>query len=343
MKKKPILILVLLLILAGLYFAYNFYRRLYGPEIQTHAQEKAYLYISTGSNLKDLKLNLLNSGFISDTDHFNIAASYFHFGKQIKPGKYEIKDGMSFKSLFRMIQLGEQVPVNLVLHDLRLRQNLASFISHHIEADSNSIMALFNNDSLAQSMGFNRENFYSLFIPNTYSIHWNTDARQLFNRMYQEYNRFWTEERKNLASAHGLSPNQALILASIVSQESNKPSDMVLIAGVYLNRLKLGIRLEADPTVVYANQDFTIRRVTQKYLVKDSPYNTYKYSGLPPGPITMPSRQAIDAVLNSPHTDFMYFCAKDDFSGYHAFAVTRTQHLENARKFHEAMNARNIH
>jgi len=342
-KNNQKLVLALIPLIIGLVIAYTYYKRLYGSEIHLDGKEKAYLFIPTHSGLQDLKLNLLKSGFVQDTDHFDMAARFFHFGKQIKPGKYEITDGMSYKKLFRKIQLGDQVPVSLVLHDLRLRENLASFVSHHIEADSASIMRLMNNDSLASAMGFNHENFYTLFIPNTYSMNWNTSADQFFNRMELENHRFWTDVRKDQAAQHGLTPNQVMILASIVNQESNKPSDMVLIAGVYLNRLRAGIRLEADPTVVFANQDFSIRRVTQKYLAKDSPYNTYKYSGLPPGPITMPSRQAIDAVLTSPPTDYMYFCAKDDFSGYHAFAVTEAEHKENARKFHEAMNARNIH
>jgi len=322
--------------------AYSYYEKFYGAEIHTPGGGKDFVYIPTHSGLEDLKLNLLKSGFISDTGNFSLAAKFLHFSK-IRPGKYEVQDGMSYKQLFRKITLGQQTPVQLILHDLRLRENLASFVGHHLEADSASIMKLILSDSLAEANGFNHENFYCLFIPNTYQFNWNTNANQFVARMLQEFHRFWTDARTEQARQRGLGPIQALVLASIVNQESNKPSDMGLIAGVYLNRLKKGVRLEADPTVVFANQDFTIRRVNLKHLSKDSPYNTYKYTGLPPGPITMPTRQAIDAVLNSPATDYMYFCAKDDFSGYHAFAVTEKEHLVNARKFHDAMNARNIH
>lgn len=330
------------LLIIGL-FCFFLYKSFLGRGLKINSLEKTYLYIPTHSTIKDLENQLIEKGFIEDSSNFEWAVKIFKFKDPIKPGKYEVMDGLSFKKLFRKIQLGQQSPVELVLHNLRLRTNLAGFVSRHLEADSISIMNLLKDQKLIDSLGFTQESFYALFIPNTYQIKWNTNAKQFILRMYAEYEKFWNPDRRAKAANHGLSPIQVLILASIVNQESNKPEDMTLIAGVYLNRLKKGMKLEADPTVVYANQDFTIRRVISKYLEKDSPYNTYKYVGLPPGPITMPSEQAIEAVLNSPPTDYLYFCAKDDFSGYHAFAVTEQEHRINARKFHEAMNARNIH
>lgn len=326
-----------------LILVFYFYLRIYGSGLITQSGGKEFLYVRTHSNFNDLEKNLFRSGFLADTDNFKWVAHLLKFGKLIKPGKYEIENGMSYKKLFRKIQLGDQVPVVLILHNLRLKENLAGFVGKRLEVDSASILEYFNKPGFADSLGFTMENLYCLFLPNSYQFKWNTTANQFMIRMVEEYRRYWNVSRKKLAEEHGLSPNQVIILASIVSQESNKPFDMSLIAGVYLNRLKSGIKLEADPTVVFSNGDFSIRRVTQKYLAKDSPYNTYKYKGLPPGPITMPTEQALEAVLNSPATSYLYFCAKSDFSGNHAFAVTREEHQINARKFHDALNARNIH
>jgi UPF0755 protein len=203
-------------------------------------------------------------------------------------------------------------------------------------------MQLMNNDSLARQYGFNTENFYSMFIPNTYEIWWNTSAEKFFERMHTEYSKFWTEERLNKAKAINLSPNEVSILASIVKGEAMHNDEMPKIAGLYLNRLERGILLQADPTVIFAAQDFTIRRVLNKHLAIPSPYNTYLNKGLPPGPITLPSIASIDAVLNFQKHEYIYMCAKDDFSGYHNFAKTMTEHLINARKFQHALNERNI-
>ncbi len=320
-----------------------FYFKIFKAKIHTSNGEKQYLYVPTHSNFKDLEKNLLSAGMLEDTADFEWLARLFHFGSIIRPGKYLVENGMNIRRLFRRIQVGDQVPVDLILHNLRLKENMISFVSRHLEADSNSLERYLQDSLFIDSLGFTKQNIYGMFLPNTYEFKWNTSALQFYQRMKEEYQKFWSIDRLEKAKEHGLSPIQVLILASIVNQESNRPEDMTLIAGVYINRLKAGMKLEADPTVVFAAGDFTIRRVTKVYLDNDSPYNTYRYKGLPPGPITMPSKQAIDAVLNSPNTNYMYFCAKYDFSGNHAFAVTREEHLLNARKFHEALNARNIH
>ncbi len=343
MKKKSIQLFLGVLLMVVVSIGAYFYQKIFRSSFHGLAHEKVYLYIPTHSSFRDLESNLSALGILRDTVEFRWVANYFKFGKIIKPGKYELENGMTFRKLFRKITLGDQIPVNLILHNLRLRENLASFVSHHLEADSASIMENFNRKQFADSLGFDLETLYTLILPNSYSFKWNTSATQFFSRMVFEYHKYWNPLRMQQASAHGLSPIKVLILASIVTQESNKPEDMRLIAGVYLNRLKANMRLQADPTVVFANQDFSIRRVTAKYLEKDSPYNTYRYFGLPPGPITMPTEQGIEAVLTSPPTEYLYFCAKDDFSGNHAFAKTKEEHIINAKKFHEALNARNIH
>ncbi|RQP16561.1 MAG: endolytic transglycosylase MltG, partial [Parapedobacter sp.] len=199
-----------------------------------------------------------------------------------------------------------------------------------------------NNDSLASSYGFDTENFFGMFIPNTYEFYWNTSTDAFAKRMHEEYKKFWNDERKEKAAALKLTPQQVSVLASIVKGEALHTDEMPTIAGLYLNRLNKGMLLQADPTVIFANNDFTIRRVLYRHLRMDSPYNTYLYRGLPPGPIMMPSIASIDAVLNYRQHDYLYMCAKEDFSGYHNFAVTQAEHNVNARKFQQALNERNI-
>ncbi|RZL15585.1 MAG: endolytic transglycosylase MltG, partial [Pedobacter sp.] len=191
--------------------------------------------------------------------------------------------------------------------------------------------------------GFTTENIYTMFIPNTYEIYWNVSPDAFFDKMYKEFDKFWTPERKQKATALGLDPQKAVILASIVDYEALYDKEMPTIAGLYLNRLRQGILLQADPTVIYANNDFTVKRVTGALLRVDSKYNTYKYAGLPPGPIMMPSIKAIDAVLNREKNNYIYMCAKEDFSGYHNFAETQEEHDRNAKKYRDALNKRNIY
>ncbi|HWL00047.1 MAG TPA: endolytic transglycosylase MltG, partial [Parapedobacter sp.] len=190
--------------------------------------------------------------------------------------------------------------------------------------------------------GFDSANFLSMFVPNTYELYWNTTTEQFADRMHNEYEKFWNDERRQKAETINLNPQEVAVLASIVKGEALHTDEMPAIAGLYLNRLRKGMLLQADPTVIFANNDFTIRRVLYRHLRTDSPYNTYLYRGLPPGPIMMPSIAAIDAVLNYQQHDYIYMCAKDDFSGYHNFAVTQAEHNINARKFQQALNERNI-
>ena len=215
---------------------------------------------------------------------------------------------------------------------------LAGRISRQIEADSIAIVRLLNNTDSLAAWGFNLQTIPALFLPNTYEFYWNTDAWQFTKKMRQEYDKYWTEERKDKAKAIGLSPIQVSILASIVDKETNKTDEMARIAGVYLNRLRDGWLLQADPTLVFAIGDFEIRRVLNIHKEVESPYNTYKYKGLPPGPICIPSLQSINAVLNAEKHNYYYFCAKEDFSGYHVFAKTLTEHNRNAQRYQHALS-----
>src|SRR5690606_1228231 len=237
---------------------------------------------------------------------------------------------------------GLQEPVKLRFQNIRLKKDFAGFLSTKLEPDSTSFINLLNNDSFSQTYGYNQENFFTMFIPNTYEFFWNTSAEDFLDRMHKEYTTFWNDERISKAKALNLTPIEVSNLAAIVKGEALHVDEMPKIAGLYINRLQKGMLLQADPTVIFATQDFSIRRVLNKHLRTDSPYNTYVYRGLPPGPIMMPSIAAIDAVLNYESHSYIYMCAKDDFSGYHLFANTMAEHLVNARKFQKALDARNI-
>lgn len=337
MKKFWIaLVVVIIISLAGTGIFY--YLRFFGPNV-TDKQE--YLYIKTGSNLDNVYQSITQQGIVKDTTSFLQAAHSMKYMK-VKPGKYRLKAGMSNRSLINMLKAGNQEPVNLAFHNIRLKDQFAGFISKKIEADSVSILQLLDSAKFAQQYGFTTDNIYTVFIPNSYQVYWNTSAEKFFKRMYANYEKFWTPERRQKAAAINLTPQEVSVLASIVDAEALHDDEMPAIAGLYLNRLKKGMKLQADPTVIFAVNDFTIKRVLNRYLVTNSPYNTYLHTGLPPGPIMMPSVNAINAVLNYKKSDYLYMCAKEDFSGYHNFADNEAEHRVNARKFQQALNDRNI-
>jgi UPF0755 protein len=261
---------------------------------------------------------------------------------RVKAGRYRLHEGMSNRDLINMLITGRQEPVKLSIKNFRLKENFAGFIGKKMETDSMSMISLLDSADYVKKFGFTTENVYTMILPNTYEIYWNAPPHRIFSKLYAEYEKFWTPERKQKAADMGLNPVKVTILASIVDAEALYDSEMPTIAGLYLNRMKKGMKLEADPTVIFAAHDFTIHRVLNKQLSINSPYNTYMYTGLPPGPIMMPSLNAINAVLDYKHSDYLYMCAKDDLSGYTNFASTVAQHLINARKFQQALNERHI-
>jgi UPF0755 protein len=264
------------------------------------------------------------------------------YPNHVKPGKYLIKDGMSNRDLIHMLRSGHQVTVRLVFNNIRLKKDLASQISRQLEADSVSLVKLLNNDTALSGIGFNRFTIMTLFIPNTYDFYWNTSAEEFLRRMQKEYKKFWNDERIEKGRLAMLNPVEVTILASIVEEETQKDSEKPVIAGLYINRLRKGMLLQADPTIKFALGDFTIKRVLKKYKDIDSKYNTYKYEGLPPGPICIPSISSINAVLNYQRNDYLYMCAKEDFSGYHTFARTIEQHERNAKLYQSALTRAGI-
>ena len=241
-----------------------------------------------------------------------------------------------------MLRSGSQTPVRFTFNNIRTLEQLASRIDEQLELDSLDFISAVNNNDSLKELGFNSHNYASLFIPNTYELYWNIDADEFVEKMINEYKRFWNEERRHKADNLKLKPIEVSILASIVDKETTKISEMPRIAGVYLNRLKKNWLLQADPTLVFAIGDFEIKRVLDVHKEIESPYNTYKYIGLPPGPICIPSIAAIDAVLNAEKHKYFYFCAKDDLSGYHVFARNIREHNVNANKYRKALNKKRI-
>lgn len=250
---------------------------------------------------------------------------------------------MNNRALINMLKAGNQEPVKLKFHNIRKKESFAAYLGKELETDSATFSKYLDSATLIEKFGFNPDNFYTMFIPNTYEFYWSVTPEAFLERMNKEYLKFWTPARLQKAKTLALTPQEVTVLASIVDAEALYDSEMPTIAGLYLNRLEKGILLQADPTVIFANNDFTVKRVTGLLLRKDSKYNTYRYAGLPPGPIGMPSINAIDAVLNREKNDFIYMCAKEDFSGYHNFAVTSAQHEVNAKKYRQALDNRNIY
>lgn len=340
MNKKRIYIILIFCLVLMLGTATNFSLKLFRSN--TNKQfDQGYLYIPTGSNLDDVVAIIKAQQILNNTESFKWVASKMNF-KNIKPGKYKITKGLSNIELVRLLRSGKQEPIKLTFQNIRLKTDFAGYIGKNFEIDSLAFLNMLDSIDLVRQYGFDEETIFCMFIPNTYEMYWNTSKEKFFERMQKEYVKFWHTERIAQAKAIGLSPVQVSILASIVDQEALLNREMVRIAGVYMNRLNRGIKLEADPTVIFANGDFTVKRVLYKLLQKDSPYNTYKYSGLPPGPICMPSVAAIDAVLHFEKHNYIYFCAKEDFSGLHNFASNVTEHQMNARKFQQALNNRGI-
>lgn len=300
------------------------------------------LYIPTGTKYTQL-LSILDDGhFIKDKFFFDKLAAQARLPQNIHAGKYNVKAGASYYRLVRQLRSGRQTPVKIVINKFRTKEELAGFITDKLEADSTNLITLMNDAKYLSEFGLDTNTVTAAFIPDTYEFYWNTDADKAFRRLEQYKKQFWNDERRAKADKLGLTPEEVTTIASIVEEETNISTDKPKIASVYINRLKYHMPLQADPTVKFAMRNFGLRRILNEHISYQSPYNTYLVQGLPPGPICTPSKSSIEAVLNAPKTDYIYFCAKADFSGYSAFASNLAEHQKNARAFHQAMNARGI-
>ncbi len=336
---RLLFVLLLLVIISG-YFVYQVIN---GSNVWTPKGETESIYVPTGAGYGQLTKILYSKGLIIHRKNFEWWARKKKLPELVKPGRYILVNGMTNNQLVNMLRAGNQVPVNVTFNNVRDIYQLAGKVGRQIEADSADIVRfLLDSSNLAQA-GVDTVPVSTLFIPNTYRFYWNTTAKEFVSRMIREYRRFWNKSRLEKAQAAGLSPTQVMILASIVDKETNKNDEKPKIASVYINRLHKGWRLQADPTVIYAIGNPNIHRVLNVQKEIDSPYNTYRHRGLPPGPICIPSISSIDAVLNYDKTHYLYFCARSDLSGYHAFAETNRQHQKNANKYQEALDKLRIY
>ena len=336
--KKISLILVFICVIALVIFGLIGYDRVF----QKNVKRSGLIHIRTGAHIDQVLDTLVRGGYLTNPESFKWLALQKKYSLRILPGAYFINMGWNNNQLINHLRSGVQVPVKVTLNNIRFREELAVRLANYLESDSSAFSESFNNESFIQSMGFTCESFPAMVIPNTYEFYWNTTPQEFIERMKVEYLRFWNDSRMGKAHSLGLSPLEIITIASIVQEESNKRDEKPRIAGVYINRFKKGWLLQADPTVKYAMGSFQIRRILTKHLTFDSPYNTYRYAGLPPGPINFPDITSIEAVLNAERHTYFYFCAKEDFSGYHNFANSLSEHNRNAAKYQNALNRNKI-
>jgi UPF0755 protein len=314
---------------------------LFMPSVKVNG-ERAVIFVPEGSDFVQVMDSLNTQLSFRNPRLFIWIAGKKKYPAHIKAGRFVFEKEMSVISLVNRLRSGEQTPVRVTFNNIRTIQQLAGKVGGQIEADSSEIADFLMDRGNYSTDGFSAADVISVFIPNTYEFYWNTDAAAFYHRMLKEYKKFWNETRMEKAGALGLTPVEVAILASIVDDEVLKTSEKPIIAGVYINRLKRGIPLQACPTIKFALNDFTITRVLNKHLKIDSPYNTYKHKGFPPGPIGCPTIGGLDAVLNAEKHDYLYFVAKSDFSGYHHFSRTLSEHNKYAAEYQRELDKRKI-
>ena len=335
---KWIVIIFIIAVVGGGFRGYQLYSYIFEPNISTPGS----IIIPLNATYEQVLDSLEKHDIVLDYNAFNWVAKRKNYAKLIKPGKYLLDKGLNTNEILNMLRSGNQQPVQVTFNNLRFIGELAGAVAKYIQPDSVELLKKFTDPATFEKYGFTESTFHCMFIPNTYEFYWTTTADQFLERMSMEYKHFWNEERRNKATKLGLTPEEVMTVASIVQEESNKKDEKPIIAGLYLNRIKRGMPLQADPTVKFALGNFRIKRVLKSHLEVESPYNTYKYPGLPPGPINFPEIGSINAVLNAAKTPYIYMCAREDFSGYHNFAKTLSAHNENARKYRQALDAQDI-
>jgi len=335
MKKRVALIILALVLMVFCFALWKFL----GPTV--HTPREKFFFVSTGDTYEGVKENLNELKIMSGETWFDWTARMIGY-KTVRPGRYEIKKGMSLVNLVRMLKNGAQTPVNLVITKLRTKESLASKVGNSFECDSTQMIRFLNDRDSLKLYGLDSNTAMAAPMPFTYTIKWNTTPRKIFDHFYAAYKTFWTEERKKKADSLGFSPAEVSTLASIIDEETNSATDKPFVASVYLNRLAKGMPLQADPTLKYAMRNFELKRILNGHKNVQSPYNTYANKGLPPGPICTPALETIDAVLDSPKTDYLYFVANSTFDGTHVFTTNYAEHMKYARLYQEELNKRNI-
>ncbi|HEX5654191.1 MAG TPA: endolytic transglycosylase MltG [Chitinophagaceae bacterium] len=330
MKRKFLFGIIAVLLFAIVFIAWKFM----GPAVSTPSGE--FFYIKTGSTYADVKDNLIRQKFIGGATWFNWTSTILKYEK-IKPGRYKLSKGMSIVELVRMLRNGNQARVNFVITKIRTKETLASRVGQYFECDSADMIRFLNSPDSLRPFGFDSNTVMASALPLTYTLNWNMTAGKIFRQWHTAYKNFWTEERIQKAAQKGLSPVEATTLASIIEEETNKKSDKPNIASVYLNRIKKGMPLQADPTVKFALKNFALKRILRGHLQSTSPYNTYRNTGLPPGPICTPSEETVEAVLDAPSTEYLYFVASSNFDGTHVFTTNYEDHLKYARLYQQEL------
>ncbi len=341
--KKIIWILVVIILIVGGAVAIFGYRTIFTPNVDLKEKEVAYLYIPSGSYYNDVLEILEKNDWIVDMQTFEVVAKKKNYPSKVKAGRYLIENKMNNNEIVNLLRSGRQEPVKVTFNNIRLIEELAGKITKNLEADSAEFLNLLRDRTFTEQYGFTPMKIICMFLPDTYEMYWNTSAEKLIKYMARNYKEFWNEERKLKAKKNGFSQSEVSILASIVQAEQSRFNDeKPRIAGLYINRLRKNIPLQSDPTLVYALGDFSIKRVLNKDKEIESPFNTYKYAGLPPAPINLPAKSSIKAVLDYEKNNYIFMCAKDDFSGYHYFSKTIAQHNVYAQKYRNALNKRKI-
>ncbi|WP_372751959.1 endolytic transglycosylase MltG [Labilibaculum sp.] len=339
---KFLLVSVMLVFVIAASILFNYYQDVFSANIDLGEEETSFLYLPSDSKQDDVLRILEEQGWLKNRSSLLWVMEKKNFARHIHSGRYQVSNGMNNNDLVNLLRSGVQSPLMLTFNNTRTAEEFAGKISGQIEADSLSILSLLRDESKLKKYGFLPHTALALFIPNTYQVYWNMDAENFVDRMYKEYSKYWNADRLKKAESIGLSPIEVSVLASIVDEETIKNDEKPRVAGVYMNRLNRKIKLDADPTLKFALGDFTIRRVLNKHKEIDSPYNTYKYRGLPPGPIRQSSISGLEAVLNYEKHKFYYFCASPEFNGYHIFAKSLREHNQNARQYQRALNKRGI-
>lgn len=341
--KRILLAFLILFIIAGVK-SYDIYKKAFAPNIfLSENADELFFYVPTGSDYNSVLSELIKLNLLKNVKSFEWTAKRKNFENNIHPGKYLVKNRMSNNDLINRLRSGKQVPVKLTFNNIRTLEQFAGKISQQLEVDSVSLLKYMYDSAVQQKYGLNKYTMACMFIPNTYEFYWNTNAEKFLERMNKEYKKFWNRVRTAQAEKIGKTREEVITLASIVNEETRMKNEKKRVAGVYMNRLRIGMRLQADPTVIFGLGDLSIRRVLRKHYSIDTPYNTYMHGGLPPGPICFPDISTIDAVLNYEQHDYIYFCAKPDFSGYHNFAKTLSEHTKNAKAYQYQLNKKRIY
>ncbi len=341
MSKKKILIPLIIfstILTTGSVYTYQM---LYSPNFLINADDK-FIIIEENTDFNELIKKLEDDTLINDILSFSFLSKLMEYQENIKIGAYKVKMNMSNYEMITMLRSGNQTPIKLTFSYARKIEDLAEKITTKLKMSKDDLLN-YLNENINNYSGFKKTDIISIFLPDTYEVYWNISPEKLTNKMYSEYKKFWNEERLSKLQKINLNQKEAIVLASIVASESRMLDEADRIAGLYINRLNRNMRLQADPTLIFAANDFTIRRVLNKHKKIKSPYNTYIHRGLPPGPIRLASKKYIDAVLNYEKHNYIYMCAKEDFSGYHAFATNLSDHNRNAKKFQIALNMRKIY